>query len=433
MIGWRRSVGAVVLGFVLASTVLVTAQSQGWRVRVGSQDIYGGTAIRPQGSKSADIGTSAFPWGTLYAANTYTSGLANIDYTVSAGVAIKLKDNSITTLTSAANVTEYVPFFTDMILNIASGTITGSQLHGVDSLVTVVPTDGATYGATTTFRGNIGHVWYEGHGAVSGKFIGMIGYSDRGLVNNATQLTGNVAAQIGAAGQTRSWEGGGTTPLGAALYAFSPTNLSGHQFTQTAGVYIEDQAPTSTTGNTPYSVYAAGATNILYNAGTERIGADTGSYTLATTAFTPNLNINSTVAGVANVYQAALSVQNSTGAFGPSLLFARSRAALTANASGDVGMVIASYAHDGTDYNTIGNMQFQVDGAVASNDTPGRFIVQTTGAATTTATTRMTIDSAGAVTLAGLATTGSATGKTVVCADTAGKLYRSSTGTDCSN
>lgn len=53
---------------------------------------------------------------------------------------------------------------------------------------------------------------------------------------------------------------------------------------------------------------------------------------------------------------------------------------------------------------------------------------------TTAPTERMRILADGTVNIADLTNTGSATGKKVVCVDTAtGKLYASSTGTDCSN
>ena len=65
--------------------------------------------------------------------------------------------------------------------------------------------------------------------------------------------------------------------------------------------------------------------------------------------------------------------------------------------------------------------------------------VLTSGGATslhlgTSDTVRFTINSSGAVSMTGLTTTGAASGKKVVCVDTAtGILYASSTGTDCSN
>lgn len=45
----------------------------------------------------------------------------------------------------------------------------------------------------------------------------------------------------------------------------------------------------------------------------------------------------------------------------------------------------------------------------------------------------LTVSAAGAVTITDLATTGAATGKTIVCADTNGKLYRSTSGVACAN
>lgn len=46
---------------------------------------------------------------------------------------------------------------------------------------------------------------------------------------------------------------------------------------------------------------------------------------------------------------------------------------------------------------------------------------------------KMTLATDGSLTIVQLATTGAATGKTVVCADTAGKLYRSTSGVACAN
>src|ERR1043166_2865484 len=60
-------------------------------------------------------------------------------------------------------------------------------------------------------------------------------------------------------------------------------------------------------------------------------------------------------------------------------------------------------------------------------------LTSTPGGNAFTPTTRLVVSSAGAVTIADLATTGAATGKTVVCADTNGKLYRSSAGDSSAN
>ncbi len=70
-----------------------------------------------------------------------------------------------------------------------------------------------------------------------------------------------------------------------------------------------------------------------------------------------------------------------------------------------------------------------------SGNTQGAFFVSTRNATTDTASTeKLRIDADGSTTLDTLKTTGAATGKKVVCVDTAnGKIYASSTGTDCSN
>lgn len=109
-------------------------------------------------------------------------------------------------------------------------------------------------------------------------------------------------------------------------------------------------------------------------------------------------------------------------------------AAPTIVQSGDVIGSVTFAGYDGAAY--IGAVQLQagVDATPGTNDMPGVLNVLTTPDGSATAALRLQIKNTGAVLILDLKTTGAATGKKVVCVDTAtGQLYASSTGTDCSN
>ena len=72
-----------------------------------------------------------------------------------------------------------------------------------------------------------------------------------------------------------------------------------------------------------------------------------------------------------------------------------------------VGLINA-YADDGVDYESVvASIQFEVDGAPSAGDTPGAILLRTTADGAQTPTTRVTISSAGLVTLAGALNIGS--------------------------
>ena len=72
----RRPILAVLIGYLLASAVLVTAQGTGWRIRQGTTEIFVGTVARPQ-TDGADFGTTATRWdlfaGTINTDDVLTS------------------------------------------------------------------------------------------------------------------------------------------------------------------------------------------------------------------------------------------------------------------------------------------------------------------------------------------------------------------------
>ena len=72
----RKPILAALLGYLLASVVLVTAQGTGWRIRQGTTEIFVGTVARPQ-TDGTDFGTTATRWdlfaGTLNIDDVLTS------------------------------------------------------------------------------------------------------------------------------------------------------------------------------------------------------------------------------------------------------------------------------------------------------------------------------------------------------------------------
>lgn len=61
-----------VIYYILFALLLSTsAQAQGWRGSVNGQDLFVGTAARPQIANGPTLGTAAFPWLSLYTKNIF--------------------------------------------------------------------------------------------------------------------------------------------------------------------------------------------------------------------------------------------------------------------------------------------------------------------------------------------------------------------------
>ena len=117
--------------------------------------------------------------------------------------------------------------------------------------------------------------------------------------------------------------------------------------------------------------------------------------------------------------QGIASVRTETSEWGGALHLASSNgtaASPTAAADDDAAGAVYFEAYDGTDFkNYVGGIECQLDGAVASNDTPGRLVFSTAADGANTLTERLRIDSAGLATFANgiafqSATTGTGTG-----------------------
>lgn len=67
----RKPILSVLIGYLLASVILVTAQGTGWRIRQGTTEIFVGTVARPQ-TDGTDFGTTTFRWDIF-------AGTLNID------------------------------------------------------------------------------------------------------------------------------------------------------------------------------------------------------------------------------------------------------------------------------------------------------------------------------------------------------------------
>ena len=104
--------------------------------------------------------------------------------------------------------------------------------------------------------------------------------------------------------------------------------------------------------------------------------------------------------------QGIVSVRAAADVWGGALHLAKSRgstaSSLSAAADDDRAGGVYFEAHDGTNFeNYVGAIEAYLDGAVASNDTPGRLVFSTAADVANTLTERMRIDSAGDVTFTG--------------------------------
>ena len=101
--------------------------------------------------------------------------------------------------------------------------------------------------------------------------------------------------------------------------------------------------------------------------------------------------------------QGVVSVRSLNDVWGGAMHLAKSRGSSgtpTAAADDDRAGAVYFEAHDGTDFqNYVGAVECYLDGAVASNDTPGRLVFSTAADGANTLTERMRIDSAGLTTV----------------------------------
>lgn len=112
---------------------------------------------------------------------------------------------------------------------------------------------------------------------------------------------------------------------------------------------------------------------------------------------------------------------SATAGAGASIYGARSRGGVgteTIVQNGDAILNITGVGYDGTDYATLAQIQFEVDGTPGSNDMPGRMVFNTSADGGQTLTERMRIGNGGTITMASLA----GSGTRVVQADASGVL-----------
>jgi len=101
---------------------------------------------------------------------------------------------------------------------------------------------------------------------------------------------------------------------------------------------------------------------------------------------------------------------SATAGAGASIYGARSRGGVgteTIVQNGDAVLNITGVGFDGTDYATLAQIQFEVDGTPGSNDMPGRILFNTSSDGGQTLTERLRIGANGDLTVAGLAGSGS--------------------------
>lgn len=112
---------------------------------------------------------------------------------------------------------------------------------------------------------------------------------------------------------------------------------------------------------------------------------------------------------------------SATAGAGAAIYGARSRGGIgteTIVQDGDAVLNITGVGYDGTDYATLAQIQFEVDGTPGSNDMPGRIIFNTSANGGQTLTERMRISQNGKITIGSLA----GSGTRVVTADAQGTL-----------
>ena len=168
---------------------------------------------------------------------------------------------------------------------------------------------------------------------------------------------------------------------------------------QTSGILIDDSDNVSAIVNLgmtgDLTVTGTGQHSLL---GTMAVG-DNVSQAAGADQFTSDIQV---YRGTGNSNGIAVFRSTASNIGGP-LVGARSRGTTgseTAVQDGDVVLQLVGAGHDGTDYqNTVADIRFAVDGATGTNDTPGRIDLRTTPDGSRTSTTRVTISSAGDMTV----------------------------------
>ncbi len=209
-----------------------------------------------------------------------------------------------------------------------------------------------------------------------------------------------------------------TLANGDEIGVFAFKGYDGGAFRQTAAITALVNGSVSSANVPTDLVFLTGVTDF----GTERLRITSGgaiqaiSATQTTERGWVHTNYLANTAGGLSFFQHARGTQGSPAAL----------------VSGDELGAFIFRGHDGTAFRQTAAITALVNGSVSTNNVPTDLIFYT--GVTDFGTERIRISSGGAVAIADLKTTGAATGKKVVCVDTAtGQLYASSTGTDCSN
>lgn len=207
------------------------------------------------------------------------------------------------------------------------------------------------------------------------------------------------------------------TGTGAAVFAGSPTftgTITGVDLSLTGNVALANNLAyqQKDSGGTARSLLSLASSNILF----------VGSAATSDMAFFAGGAVRAFPGGNEHLHMAtnALLRYGANGPTNPALYVDASVA------SAATGLLISAKA--------VGNA-LRLD--TISTGTDEAVIIASKGAGSvvlsSSAANSLVVDSGNNVTVLGLATTGAATGKTIVCADTNGKLYRSSSGVACAN
>jgi hypothetical protein len=151
-------------------------------------------------------------------------------------------------------------------MNIASGTVSGTQISGIIMNGGTGLADGATYDSTSPIMGVYGATSLLGTGSVDTGVGGTFSVirSNSGVVTNMRGI--NV--------QNANFFGLGTIADVRGINIQQPVHAAGSTMTNIYGLYIENQTPgAGTVTNTPFGIYQAGSANYNYFAGNTGIGA----------------------------------------------------------------------------------------------------------------------------------------------------------------
>lgn len=354
---------------------------------------------------SGGIGTTSLTANRLLQGNGTSAVLAVVltdnfpDYT-----AWDLNTGSVGTVatwrvTTATGQPAAVGFLPDLAVSLTVNPVSLVTFIATDSAVFTQPTDTATYPAGSSIIGLDGHAWYAGTGTTGPAVVGLYGLAQRGTSGGAG-ATGDVPALEGVLASVINSETGDTTTAARGVRVARPVSVAGHTFTDTYGLLIERQdvaAGTQTTA--PYGVRqeasSATSTQRNYFMSPINLGENTTAFTLATVVQSNPYFMTANLFDTSGRLAWAQWNQSNTAAVGANLTLLRSRNSAAAVVSGDTIANIAAYAHDGTDFNAVASIGMTVINTVASNDTPGNILFQTSAPAATFVLTRVTVDHLG--------------------------------------